>query len=386
MIFNGRTPPFPPAFNLARVFSERGVEFTFVNMTEEGDRQDTLLGFGRIVSLKVSPSFLRLKYLRYPVAFVIFFLRLRRLLQAAHPDVLLGCWGGGYLLARMLRMSGIHSRVVYWANEFIMHTELRRTDPLGYVVWAERKLAPTADLTVVADPIRGRYQCAYLGTSNWMAIRNTPSSIEHSSGPSLLKDALVSIKRSNPQSQIFVFVGSICQGALVPQMIESFKWWPELTPLVFVGDVGYDIPDFSQRIASHPRRIHHVPRMAYDHVMRGLQYADVGIAFYNVDKPWINERYCAPCKVGDYLQVGLPMLLSCNETLQGLVNDCPVGIAVDPRSPEAIAHGVGKILSMIAEGEITKDAIRRAFLMELCLERQCQPLLEVFCTWKNATG
>lgn len=382
MIFNGRTPVFPPAHNLAGVWCRAGGEFTFVNMTAEDDRQDTLMGHGRLISLKASPSFLP-KMLRYPVAFLVFFVRLRKVVRRLKPDVLLGCWGGGYLLARMLRWSGVKGKIVFWSQEYIRHDELSRRDPLRYLAWMERRLTPSADLTVVADPIRGEYQCAYLGTRNWMAIRNVPSREKFADGPSALADFLRDLRARHPSDFVFAFIGSICTGALVPELIESFAQWPQQTQLVFVGGVHSDMPDFHELIAKHRGRIHHVPRMNYDEVMRGLQLADAGIAFYAVDKPWVNERYCAPCKVGDYLKVALPMLLSCNETLAGLVEDYPVGIIVDPRSPDDIARGAIELLGAVQRGELNKQTIHSSFLNGLCLEQQCEPLFEMVSRWRS---
>jgi len=381
MIFNGRTSVFPPAHNLAGVWSRAGGDFTFVNMAADCDQEGTLIGHGRLISLKASPSFLPGIILRYPVAFLIFFWRLRQLVRKLKPEVLLGCWGGGYLLARMLRWSGVRVRVVFWAQEYIRHDELSRREPLRYLVWMERRLARSADLTVVADPIRGKYQCAYLGTTNWMAIRNVPAREDFAEGPSQFADFLKAVKSAHPDEVVFAFVGSICTGALVPQLIDSFEQWPQGTQLVFVGSVDPDLPDFHERIKKHQGRIHYLPRMPYDQIMRGLKLADVGIAFYNVDQPWVNERYCAPCKVGDYLKLALPMLLSSNETLSGLVREYPVGVTVDPRSPKDIARGVVRLLEAIEKSEVEKSVIRSAFLNGLCLEAQCEPLFRLIHDW-----
>lgn len=382
MIFNGRTPVFPPAINLAIVLSNCGIDFTFVNMSVDDDFEGTLDGYGRLVSIKASPHCLRVKILRYPLAFLIFTWKLFRLSAKIQPDVIMGCWGGGYLISRILRWMGNKSRIVYWANEYIRHNELRVKDPLRYVVWAEKKLAAKADLTVVADPIRGKYQSAYLGVSDFLVIRNVPTQEEIPEGVSQLADLIENIKKDQPSCKIFVFAGSICNGAKIPELLDSFSLWPNDCVLVLVGTVDQDLPDFFDRLVGYPGRVFHLQRISYHEVLRGLLFADAGIAFYNTDQPWVNEKYCAPCKVGDYIKVGLPLLLSDNESLSYFLEQYPVGVAVDPRSPHAIAEGVKELSRRLNDGEIRNIAIRKIFNEILSIEKQCEPLCKKFQKWQ----
>lgn len=383
MIFNGRTPVFPPAINLAIVLSNRGVDFTFVNMSADNDFEGTLDGYGRLVSIKASPHCLRVKILRYPLAFLIFTWKLFRLSAKIQPDVIMGCWGGGYLISRILRWMGNKSRIVFWANEYIRHDELRVKDPLRYVVWAEKKLAAKADLTVVADPIRGKYQSAYLGVSDFLVVRNVPTQESVPDGASQLADLIENIKKDQPSCKIFVFAGSICNGAKIPQLLASFSLWPNDCVLVLVGTVDQDLPDFFDRLVGYPGRVFHLQRISYHEVLRGLLFADAGIAFYNIDQPWVNEKYCAPCKVGDYLKIGLPILLSCNETLSYFLEQYPVGVAVDPRSPSSIVTGVRELLLKIDNGIIRKKLIKDLFQESLSMEKQCEPFLKKFAEWES---
>lgn len=383
MIFNGRTPVFPPAINLAEVLSNKGIEFLFVNMSAEEDREETLSGHGRLISLKASPRCIKNTYLRYAIAFIVYTYRLRKLVKKEKPDVLLGCWGGGYLISKLLLLSGLKTRIIFWANEYIRHDELKISNPLRYILWAERKLAHKADLTVVADPVRGKYQGVYLGTKNIMTIRNVPPSGVVPDGPSQLSDLLKKIRSDKPDCRIFAFTGSICSGAKINELLDSFPMWPSNCVLVFVGSVDRDLPDFNTQLSEFSGRMYYLPRIPYIEVSRGLIFADAGIAFYNVDQPWVNEKYCAPCKVGDYMKIGLPILLSCNETLTSLLHQYPVGVAVDPRSAPAIAAGVQVLLDKIDNGMIEKENIRSEFNKSLSMEKQCEPLLQRFEEWQS---
>lgn len=382
MIFNGRTPVFPPAFNLAVVLSANAIDFTFINMSDKEDVAGTLAGHGRLVGFKVSPRMLPGKFLRYPVAFVLYFLRLHSSLRREKPDVILGCWGGGYLLGRLLLRCGVRSRLVFWANEYIRHDELKFSNPLRYVVWLERALASKADLTVFADPVRGKYQGRYLGTENTMSIRNVPPSGPIDDGPSQLTDLLKDIRRKIPNCKIFAFTGSICNGAKINELLESFSLWPSQCVLVLVGSVDSDLPFFHRDIEQYPDRVFYLPRIPYEEVSRGLKYADAGIAFYNVDQPWVNEKYCAPCKVGDYLKIGLPVLLSNNETLEELIKTYPIGVAIDPRFPDAIALGVCSLIESINNRDVESSRIIEIFESKLCMDKQCEPLISLFYNWK----
>ncbi len=85
------------------------------------------------------------------------------------------------------------------------------------------------------------------------------------------------------------------------------------------------------------------------------QFASVGIA--NYDYSCLNNLFCAPNKIYEYAEFGIPMLASLNIGLTETVGECGAAECVDFSSVEDIAIGLKKLLNNT--DEYSKNA--RAF-------------------------
>ncbi len=78
-----------------------------------------------------------------------------------------------------------------------------------------------------------------------------------------------------------------------------------------------------------------------------LEYlrSDVGLCFYPYGEGIeVNDAYCCPNKLYEYLAGGLAVLASANPTLKFIESD-RIGACVDPNDPRSIVRGIEEILS-----------------------------------------
>lgn len=75
--------------------------------------------------------------------------------------------------------------------------------------------------------------------------------------------------------------------------------------------------------------------------------ADIGILFY--EKTSLNNYYCAPTKLYEYLMAGLPILVNDLPHLKTMAIDERVGKLLHEVSPESISYGIDEMLESSAE-------------------------------------
>ncbi len=119
-----------------------------------------------------------------------------------------------------------------------------------------------------------------------------------------------------------------------------------------------------------------LPPVGYDEVQHFTKGADVGHALYqplHVNNVHIST---ASNKIMEYLQAGLPLLVSDRPALRALVEQHGCGLSADEASLQSIAEAVNQLLS---DGEGAKqigDLARRAFEDVFCYDKQFAPALD----------
>ncbi len=102
-----------------------------------------------------------------------------------------------------------------------------------------------------------------------------------------------------------------------------------------------------------------------------LSSSDAGLAFY---KPGYSRKACCPTKLGEYLALGLPVIINSG------IGDCDeiilkerVGVVIHEFSPKEYEKGIGELKSLLSEGDVLKErcikAAEKYFSLELGVER-----------------
>ena len=80
----------------------------------------------------------------------------------------------------------------------------------------------------------------------------------------------------------------------------------------------------------------------YDMVLDVAAGADVGASL--LEDTCLNHRLALPNKLFEYLNAGLPTIVSDFPELGRVVKDFDVGLAVDPSSPDAVAEAIQRMV------------------------------------------
>ena len=113
--------------------------------------------------------------------------------------------------------------------------------------------------------------------------------------------------------------------------------------LMGAGEAGY-VSSLNQLVArlELSARVHFVPLVAPDHVVANARAADLGVV---LTQPVSLGYYGSlPNKLFQYLAAGLPVVASHFPELNQIVLGGDVGVACDPRDPQAIAAAIQQVI------------------------------------------
>ena len=118
-----------------------------------------------------------------------------------------------------------------------------------------------------------------------------------------------------------------------------------------------------------------LPAVPYDDLARYTFDADLGHGLY--EPTHVNNIYIttASNKLMEYMQAGLPLLVSDRPSLASFIAQRKCGVCADESDPEAIAAAVNGVLDNPADAAVMGGHSTAAFSGELCYERQFAPAL-----------
>ena len=121
-----------------------------------------------------------------------------------------------------------------------------------------------------------------------------------------------------------------------------------------------------------------LPPVGYDQVSAFTISATIGHALY--EPIHINNVHIttASNKIMEYMEAGLPLLVSDTQSLKRHVEQYKCGVVADESSPESIANAINILLGDPRCAVSMGAAARKAFEEVFCYERQFAPVLEAF--------
>jgi glycosyltransferase involved in cell wall biosynthesis len=125
------------------------------------------------------------------------------------------------------------------------------------------------------------------------------------------------------------------------------------------------------------RRVFLHPYVPYHLLHEYSCSADIGILLYRNDCR--NNYYCAPNKLYEYLQAGLPVITSAFPGLLPVVEALDIGRCVDPESPAEIAKAI-RALCQDTEAATRKERILTLAREKFRWEREFPNILRLYET------
>lgn len=366
--FYGNPDQYPPIINSARFLAQAGFEIDIFCRCDDRQWDVSYPPSVRIYRLRPKSKDGWFEYLSF----------VTQALRLADPDtgVFIGHDMHGLLPARLA--SKRYGRpVIYHCHDF---AEDGRQLSFGMrmVRAFERRFARTARLVLVPDADRARTVSRQLNLkADPVIVANAPLSGRITSSKDRLRETL---KNSGHDFDAILFrQGRIGVGHAIESTLRSIPFWSN--PRWGFVVMGLSDADYLEKLRGIAKSIgvedqfQVLPPVGYDEVLSFTAGAQVGHALY--DPIHINNEYIATAsnKIMEYMECGIPLMVSDTAPLRALVAEYGCGVTADETSPESIASAVNYLLGEPAKARRLGSAARMAFENEFCYERQFAPII-----------
>jgi glycosyltransferase involved in cell wall biosynthesis len=232
--------------------------------------------------------------------------------------------------------------LVLYFLEFFDDTPISRIYHIAR--WFIRHFAHRAALVVDTNDFR-------MGLRQKAFKRSTLHAVVHNCPPFDCLD------RNLPEDPIFrgssanairlVYIGAINPNVYLEVLLEALARVSHEVCLFIVGSTDSEYGRYLQGLAAQrlkPNMCRFVGRVPRERLRPILAFAHVGVSLYgNGNATCLNERYCSPNKVYEYMAAGLPTITSDNLTLVELVERNGWGLCVPPEDPQALAEAISRL-------------------------------------------
>ena len=227
----------------------------------------------------------------------------------------------GWLASRVLK-----AKLVYDAHELIVPDAGRYRSFSHRVFYGiERLLVKRADLVIAANEARAEImRVHYRLLKPPLIVRNIPIPVSEQTRPPVSTPE--TLPPSNGSIRL-IYQGAMSLARGIDLFIKVLPRLGEEYELIMVGD-GPDLKTLKE-IAKQEgveSRVSFLGRVSTHELAEITRRCSVGIVSYSSDDP--NERLCAPNKVYEYAQAGIPMVGTSQRTLQELVADGGIGTVI----------------------------------------------------------
>jgi glycosyltransferase involved in cell wall biosynthesis len=261
------------------------------------------------------------------------------------------------------RMGG---RVLYDSHELFIDSSLARGERRRWER-LERRSIGHADAVMTVSGAVARALADRYGIAMPEVVLNAPSAV---AGPAPVIDLRHTLSLPDG-ARIVLYLGGIQQQRGLEQLIAAVAGDHGLV-LVMLGP-GTDSyrAELVRKAAAAGAgaRVRFLPAVPPSEIRSYAQGADVGVA--TIQDTFLSYRYALPNKLFDYLQAGLPLVVSDFPEMRALVERHDVGTTCDPASPSAIAAAIDRVtLDPVRHAELRAHARAAAELYTWECERE----------------
>lgn len=219
------------------------------------------------------------------------------------------------------------ARLVYDAHELETEQGERSKLRIAAAKWAERRFIRRADAMItVSRSIADWYAATYPGVTPTV-VRNVPERLQQAADPVDLRSRF----QVPQEAVLFLYLGALSHGRGIRQLLQAFTADGVPHHLVFMGS-GQLVAEVTTAERAD-RRIHYLPPVPPEQVLRYAGGADVGVSM--IEDTCLSNRYCLPNKLFESLAAGLAVLVSDLPEQRRVVDAYQAGWCVPPES-EAI--------------------------------------------------
>lgn len=179
----------------------------------------------------------------------------------------------------------------------------------------------------------------------------------------------------NSELKTILYQGSLNVGRGLEHMIDAMAFIKN-AKLIIIGD-GDITNQLKKRIRSKnlENKIELKRRIPFEELMNETYKADLGIALE--ENLGLNYYYALPNKLFDYIQAGVPVLVSPFPEMQKIVKKYDIGTVYDHKSPQALADKINEIFDLKNRYLKWKKNTAKA-AKELCWENEEKILIDIY--------
>jgi glycosyltransferase involved in cell wall biosynthesis len=258
--------------------------------------------------------------------------------------------------------------LVYDSHEYFTEVPELKNRRFVRRVWEkiESRMLPHIKFSsTVSPPIAEAYRLKY--NIHMEVIRNLPFR-----KPIEVKPEFNLRKQSE---KIIIYQGALNMGRGLEMAIKAMQF-TENTQLVIAGqgDVEKELKDLTRSLELTDK-VTFVGRISPDKLFDYTVQADLGISLE--EDLGLNYRFALPNKVFDYIQAGVPVLVSDLPEVKSLVLQFDVGSINNAKTPAELGALFNEILSDEVQIQAWKLRLKKA-AAELCWENEEQKLLNLY--------
>lgn len=271
-------------------------------------------------------------------------------------------WLRSFLRARSLAFDAIHCHdvyplpvagvlarlrgvpLIYDAHELVDHVRAPQTLMGRFWDAAHRRGVRSAELVIAANPSRARFL-----QEEGYHPRRPPVSVMNVGGMSSATGGALHQTREDvgvpEEAYLVIYQGWIAGGRHSVALVEAMARLEDRLHLLMVGD-GPAMPAVRRRVQdlSLEGRVHLTGYLPKERVLELVAASDVGIVLY--DDRVLNNYYCAPNKLFDYLGAGIPVVASDLPEPRRVIEGTGVGVLVGGPAPEGIAAAIRRAMGL----------------------------------------
>jgi glycosyltransferase involved in cell wall biosynthesis len=204
----------------------------------------------------------------------------------------------------------------------------------------EKRTIGACDAVITVNPSIARELKSRYGLTRVEVVHNAERADGPAPGNGRLFHAAFGLDAA---SVIVLFQGGILAGRNLEALVDAMACvTAPAVHLVFLGD-GALARKLSHRAgaAGVAGRVHFHPAVPQSDLLRYTAAADVGIIPYQAT--CLNNLYCTPNKLFEYIAAAVPMLATDLPELRRLIAGNHIGLMMDASSPQAIARAIDAV-------------------------------------------
>lgn len=194
----------------------------------------------------------------------------------------------------------------------------------------------------------------------------------------LTKGKLHNLLKLSGKQRLVIYEGYLTYGRCLLNLIRSSKYLSENATLVFIGKA---LPWWKKHAVhlllkkTYNRKIRVLPWIPGKKLLENIKDACVGIIIYDNTK--LNNYYCEPGKLSDYIISGIPVVVPNFPTIAPVVKKYSIGGVFNSSAPKEIAEAINKVIC--TPRKYWRENLKRA-KKDLIWETQIPNLLKAFST------